>query len=270
MKGVICWLMTLTVTLFVLVLPAVAEDSVCLQCHGGQSGPLGAPVGEWRESIHAANGISCHDCHGGDPVDMVMAMSPERGFLGVPDHEAIPEFCGRCHVGVFESYRDGAHGQALADGGGPQCVTCHGNHAVKKAGLALINEQDCSQCHSYERAALIRLSMVETDTQILKVANDLDRLQRLGFTVETMQGGLFDLRNRFRRIFHGVDVEHVRSETGGIQTELGTLGKEITAIDETLGERKLWGSLAIGLFLLCGVIFLLVRKAYEEEEKTAE
>lgn len=266
MRGMIRCLLVLTTAVFCLALPAAAAETVCLQCHGGQPGHLGAPVGEWRDSIHAANGISCHDCHGGDPADVAMAMSPERGFVGVPDHADIPDFCGRCHVGVNETYRDGAHGKALLTGG-PQCVTCHGSHAVRKAEIDLINEQDCSRCHSYERAALIRLSMVETETMIARVDADTVRLHRLGFDVDGMQGSLFDLRNRFRRLFHEVDVEKVRRETGGLQGELGKIGAEVAAIDETINERKLWGSLAIGLFVLCGVIFLLVRKAYEEEEK---
>ncbi len=40
---------------------------------------------------------------------------------------------------------------------------------------------------------------------------------------------------------------------------------KVAEIDNTLGKRKLWGSVVIGLFILAGVIFLLVRKAYEEE-----
>ena len=91
---------------------------------------------DWQTSVHAANGISCHDCHGGDPTDMAMAKSPDRGFLGAPEYEEVPEFCGRCHVGVFEAYSAGAHGQALAEGGA-QCVICHGNHAIQEAGLEL-------------------------------------------------------------------------------------------------------------------------------------
>jgi len=35
-----------------------------------------------RPVSSAANGISCHDCHGGDPTDYEMAMTPERGFAG--------------------------------------------------------------------------------------------------------------------------------------------------------------------------------------------
>src|SRR5512143_2111969 len=108
--------------------PQVTE-SVCIKCHSGLQGRLGAPPRDWKGSVHAANGISCNNCHGGDPTDMAMAMSPARGFLGKPTEMAIPGFCGRCHVGVKEDYLASAHGRALGKGG-PQCVTCHSNHAV--------------------------------------------------------------------------------------------------------------------------------------------
>lgn len=243
-----------------------AEDTVCIQCHGGQEGRLAAPVVEWQTSIHAANNISCHDCHGGDPTDFAMAMSPERGFIGVPEYTEVPDFCGRCHVGVAAEYKAGAHGLAI-ENGGAQCVVCHGNHAVQRASLSLINEQDCSRCHSYDRAALIKLALSETDTMITAVENDLERLYRLGFAIDEMKGSLFNQRNRFHSIFHEVNVERVRQETAGVQGELGKIVTEIVSIDSILGQRKLWGSVVIGLFVLAGVVLLLVRKAYEEEEK---
>jgi nitrate/TMAO reductase-like tetraheme cytochrome c subunit len=243
-----------------------AEDTVCIQCHGGQEGRLAAPVAEWRTSIHAENGISCHDCHGGDPTDFAMAMSPERGFIGAPEYTAVPDFCGRCHVGVAAEYKAGAHGKAIGNGGA-QCVICHGNHAVQRASLDLINEESCTRCHTYDRAAMIKLSLSETDTMISLVEHDLDRLYRLGFAVDEMKGSLFNQRNRFHSIFHEVDVERVRKETTGVQGELGKIVTEVASIDSTQGQRKLWGSVVIGLFILVGVTFLLVRKAYEEEEK---
>jgi hypothetical protein len=243
---------------------SLADETVCLQCHAAQSGHLSAPVADWKTSVHAANGISCHDCHGGDPTDMAMAMSPERGFLGAPEYTEVPDFCGRCHVGVAKEYKAGAHGKAIEEGGA-QCVICHGNHAIQKASLDLINEESCTRCHSYDRAALIRMSLVETDTMIKKVEKDLNRLYRLGFAVDDMQGTLFNQRNIFHRTFHGVDVELVRKKTGGVQAELGKINDQVVEIDRTLGQRKLWGSVVIGLFVLAGVIFFLVRKAYEEE-----
>jgi len=246
---------------------ALAADTVCIECHGGQPGILGAPVEEWRGSVHAENGISCNDCHGGDPTDYAMAMSPERGFIGAPEYADVPDFCGRCHVGVADSYKAGAHGQAI-EAGGAQCVICHGNHSVQRASLGLINEEKCSMCHEYERAALIKLSLTETDEMILGVEHDLDRLYRLGFAVDEMQGSLFNQRNVFHRIFHGVDVERVRKDTAGVQAELGKINKQVNEMDTTIGKRKLWGSVVIGLFVLAGVVLVLVRKAYEEDEKS--
>lgn len=267
MSRVFLWI-SFTACLLVLALPVsvLADETVCLECHAGLAGHLSAPVSEWQGSVHAENGISCHDCHGGDPTDMAMAMSPERGFIGVPEYAEVPEFCGRCHVGVAEAYNAGAHGQAIEEGGA-QCVVCHGNHSIQQADLTLINEEDCSQCHSYERAALIRMSLVETDKMIKSVEKDLDRLYRLGFAVSDMEGTLFNQRNIFHRTFHGVDVERVRKETGGVQAELNKIKGKIAEIETTIGQRKLWGSVVVGLFILTGVIFLLVRKAYQEEEK---
>jgi hypothetical protein len=257
----------LVLSLFGLFAPAtvLANETVCLQCHGGLSDELGAPVAAWKSSVHAESGISCHDCHGGDPTDMAMAMSLERGFVGAPEYQDVPEFCGRCHVGIADAYSAGAHGQAIGEGGA-QCMTCHGNHAIKRAGLYLINEEDCSRCHSYERAALIRLSLVETDAMFKDLEQEINRLYRLGFAVDEMQGALFEQRNIFHRTFHGVDVDRVRKETGDVQTKLGQVKDNVAAIDTTIGQRKLWGSVVIGLFVLAGVVFLLVRKAYEEEE----
>ena len=242
-----------------------SADSVCVQCHANLPDHLGAPVNDWQGSVHAESGISCHDCHGGDPTDMAMAKHPDHGFAGAPEYTEIPNFCGRCHVGVYDAYDAGAHGQAI-DRGGAQCVTCHGNHAIQRAGLHLINEEDCSRCHSYERAALIRLSLVETDEIIKDVELNIERLFRLGFDIEDMQATVFNQRNVFHSTFHGVDVEKVRKQTSGVQAELAQVKAQIAEIDTSLGQRKLWGSVVIGLFVMAGVIFMLIRKAYEEEE----
>ncbi len=253
---------------FVLLsMPAslLAEDTVCIQCHGGLEGQLAAPVAAWKNSIHADNGISCHDCHGGDPTDFAMAMSPDNGFVGVPEYEEVPDFCGQCHIGIAQEYKDGAHGQAIEEGGA-QCVVCHGNHAVQKASLELINEEACTQCHNYERAALIRLSLVETDAIVNKVAEDLERLFRLGIAVDEMKGQLFQQRNRFHSIFHGVDVAKVRQETSGVQAELGEIRGQIAAIDVSLNKRKMWGGIAVGLLLFGGIVSVLIRKTYHDEE----
>ena len=117
---------------------AEANEIVCIQCHSTLPGALGEPVKMWRGSVHEENGIACNMCHGGDPKDAANAMSKDRGFLGAPKETDIPAFCGRCHIGVLKDYLASPHGRALGKGG-PTCVTCHGNHAVKRASLDIIN-----------------------------------------------------------------------------------------------------------------------------------
>ena len=87
-------------------------------------------------------------------------------------------------------------------------------------------------------------------------------------TFEDLEGALFALRNQFRRVFHSVEVQRVRQETGSVQAELGKMRQKVKEIDTTLGKRKLWGSVVIVVVVLLGVVFLLVRKTYEEEEKS--
>lgn len=250
-------------------MPAYSEplpDTVCIQCHGGQPGRLGAPVKGWAGSVHQRNGISCHDCHGGDPTDLANAMSPERGFIGAPGYEQVPEFCGRCHIGVLADYRESAHGRKLAQGGA-QCVMCHGNHAVQEASLDLINERDCSRCHEYRRAAGIREALAETDAHLAAVGAGFERLKRLGVNVEEGKGKLFDLRNRFHRVFHSVEIDKVRNETGKVQAETALLQEQVDSYDRQSSQRRVWGGLAVVLLVLLGVVLLQVRHTYADEER---
>lgn len=261
------WLWTVLVLLLALPMTAAADRGSCVSCHAPMPGHLGEPIALWEHSIHQLNGISCHGCHGGDPTLMSMdAMSLEAGFLGVPDSLGIPGFCGRCHVGVEENYRASAHGVALG-AGGPDCVTCHGSHAVELATLALINPQDCSRCHDYGRAGELRSAMEQTESMIESVDRDINRLRRIGIAADELQGRLFSLRNDFRRLSHSVDVEKVQQRTQEFQAGLDAVRADIEMIDGNLFRRKLAGA-GITLLLLaaCG-IFALLRQSYQQQEQ---
>ncbi len=252
-----------------LFLPAGAsavhgqEESVCIQCHAGLPGAIGAPVELWRGSIHERHGILCFHCHGGDPTDFGLAHSPERGFVGAPRHEEIPGFCGRCHVGVTEDYFESAHGQAL-EAGGPSCVTCHGSHEVQRATSDLINPHDCSRCHEYGRAEQIKGAIAGTETFISRLEEDVAALHRLGIDTSRLEGSIFSVRNEFRRLFHSVDVERVRAETDRFQAELGTIEGRVQELQAELARRKAWGGAAVVLLILAGVLSLLLYRSYME------
>ncbi len=240
----------------------MADDTVCLQCHAGQPGYLSEPIGLWEMSIHKENGISCHDCHGGDPTDFAMAMSPERGFVGVPTDDEIPGFCGKCHVGIKENYDSSAHGQALGSGG-PNCVTCHSNHKVGKASLALINETSCSRCHEYGRAAEIKDALSKTDNRINSLEVELKELHDKGISTREMEGKLFALRNEYHQLFHNVDVDQVVAQSSVFQQRLDEISALAMSDQGDLGQRKVFGGVLVVLLVLAGILLLMLKKTYE-------
>lgn len=248
---------------------ALSADSVCLQCHSGQEGRLSAPVGEWEKSIHAENGVSCHDCHGGDSSDFDMAMDPERGFLGVPEYADIPAFCGRCHVGVLEDYEGSAHGKALASGG-PQCVVCHDNHQVVKASIDLINPESCSRCHDYERAEKVKQVISETETKLQSLELSVASLHRVGIDMEKLGGELFSTRNEFRRLFHTVNAGKLEEQKSAFDNDLAEIGAQVGDVEEQLYKRKLIGGILVVILVLAGCVALLIRQTYHREEEADE
>lgn len=134
-----------------------------------------------------------------------------RGFLGVPRGIGIPAFCGRCHVGVKNDYLQSAHGMALGKGG-PTCITCHGNHLVVKASLDIISEKTCTQCHSFERARIIKEAMRQTEGFIVALDGKIGGFKQEGVDTDRLEKGLFSVRNRFHTLFHDVNVEKVKQE----------------------------------------------------------
>lgn len=129
------------------------ERNNCLDCHQSiDDEDLAAPALAMAEDVHAEAGITCADCHGGDPTleivdgDYDPAKASSTGFIGAPSYGDIPEMCGRCHsdaaymqrfdpnlpVDQLAQYRTSHHGQLLREGARDvaQCVSCHGSHGM--------------------------------------------------------------------------------------------------------------------------------------------
>jgi len=159
-----------------LALPAAgwADDKVdsCVTCHAALPDRLGAPVEGMKRDVHAEHGLSCADCHGGDPaeMDMAVSMAPERGFRGKPSRAATPDFCGRCHsdaefmrrynpalpTNQRERYWTSVHGKRLRAGDEKVavCTSCHGVHGIRPGRVAdspvykTNIPSTCGHCHS--------------------------------------------------------------------------------------------------------------------------
>ena len=128
--------------------------------------------------VHIAAGISCHDCHGGNPAlataeDIETSMDPAfaaNPFRGAPERADVPAFCGRCHsdpeimrrfrpdprVDQEQEYWTSHHGAALRDGDTKvaTCVDCHGAHGIRAPAdtaspvHATRVAETCGRCHA--------------------------------------------------------------------------------------------------------------------------
>jgi len=75
----------LTAVLLMATTPVAVADS-CIDCHSLLPEPLGTPAEGFERDVHKAAGLSCADCHGGDPkIDGEDAMAPAAGFVGKPE-----------------------------------------------------------------------------------------------------------------------------------------------------------------------------------------
>lgn len=163
--------------------PTVAETAVsnlprdaCVACHLGLDAelePAERSFTHMGDDIHSHRGLSCADCHGGDPSafdDEDAAMWDADFFIGVPEKPDIPAFCGKCHsdptymrhydprakTDQASQYFTSQHGQLLRQGFEKvaACTDCHGVHGI----LEVDNPNSpvypanvpatCSGCHS--------------------------------------------------------------------------------------------------------------------------
>lgn len=148
----------------------VASTSSCVECHKTLATAQAKVVQDWESSIHSQRGVSCTDCHGGDPnaQDKQTAMAASAGFVGKPRTVDIPALCGSCHARVeamrqydlptdqWAKYQQSVHGKKLAQGDTnvATCFTCHDGHATKQvtdpsAQVYPLNVPAlCGSCHS--------------------------------------------------------------------------------------------------------------------------
>ena len=241
------------------------EQNVCIDCHVSdlmKEDYRGIPA-EWRKSWHYKNGVSCQDCHSGDPKDAARSMKPESGFVGKPKPKEVPEFCGKCHIGIKENYLESGHGKALkATGRGPNCVLCHHSHDVQKADINIINEKLCGVCHTYDRAKEMKAALLLTEQEINKIDRDLKTLKSGLISTQDEDKVLFQTQAEYRTLFHTVDVKMVQDRTGEFAKKLAAINAQVQKGFRELKFRQDFSIFILLIFIGLGIcIFLLSRKS---------
>jgi hypothetical protein len=140
-----------------VVLTLYADDS-CIDCHKDnkfrvQNRVLFDYYNNWKNSIHDLSGVTCSDCHGGDPAQPTKEKAHNKSYspLDHRDKESyrkIPYTCGKCHESIFNNFRQSKHYEALLiEGRGPQCATCHGSLNAEVFYTSIV-ARSCKECHN--------------------------------------------------------------------------------------------------------------------------
>lgn len=242
--------------------------NTCIECHTSESmkEDLKRIPDEWRRSWHFQNNVDCQGCHGGDPEDATMSMTHVRGFEGSPGRAEIPDFCGKCHIGILKTYRLSGHGSGLSpEGNTPVCVTCHGSHDIQKASINIINEQLCTQCHSYERAKLMRQALFVVEKKIIDVEKKLAALKKDGVLIESEEKTFFSTQAEFRTLFHAIDVDLVKQRTDEFSDRLNRIDASLGDYFRELAFRENFSAFLFLLFLGLFIAVFLLSLTYDNK-----
>jgi len=164
--------LVLMVLLMLFTVASAQKKSSCIECHVKLSDArLSNPAKLFDNDVHRSRGLSCNDCHGGDPNadTSEAAKDPSKGYLGKPRTLDIPAYCGKCHsdanlmkkfnpslrVDQESEYYTSVHGKLLKTGEQKvaTCISCHTVHGIRAVNDPLssvypLNVADtCAKCH---------------------------------------------------------------------------------------------------------------------------
>jgi hypothetical protein len=153
--------MALALAILMAAGSARAAEPTCLGCHKQQAD-------QFAPSAHAQAGLSCVDCHGGDPKLTDETAHLTDDFARPENKRAIAESCAKCHSDVrrmnpyglptdqLDRYKTSKHGERLFEHNDQHvasCTDCHGVHDILKSRSPQSHTypanipQTCARCH---------------------------------------------------------------------------------------------------------------------------
>ena len=152
--GIVRW--TVPVLAGAALTAAASAQDPCIDCHAAQELDEAAQVHlrQFRDSAHASAGVSCADCHGGNPSTFV-ELRAHKGVLNSAHRDSpthhwnLPRTCGRCHDAEYAALQQSAHYALLERQvhAAPTCTTCHGSLAAQSLGVEGGLQARCNRCH---------------------------------------------------------------------------------------------------------------------------
>jgi hypothetical protein len=223
------------------------ESNSCVECHSDSdlmvtNKKLYDYFLRWGDSIHMQEGVSCHDCHGGNP-GISDKKGAHDGSLGGDEATSavnfrnIPDTCGECHDDIFEGFRKSEHFEQVSseeneEQQAPTCVTCHGAINVAAPDVTTV-EEICQRCHNEDsdnqpenprkaRALLNRLLSIHRYYRYITVRGD---------PVETKSffAGIDEQIRDLTVTWHSFDLETIEKKTEAVLKQLKAKRGEVAA-----------------------------------------
>ncbi len=245
-----CFLSALVTLASFMLLSGTAVADACVDCHKNpsfrtQNKKLYDYYNDWISSTHKKAGVSCADCHGGDPNAELAEAAHNGGFLPAnPNsdvyYKKLPATCGKCHQSAYEEFTQSKHYKALMNElEAPHCATCHGSINSKVYYTSIV-DPTCNSCHNNQRADLPRVSaQAEEILQRLNIAKAYMGWTELYYKEKNWPAGIDEYRAEYQAI---ADAWHrfKLAETDEVSTELLSRLKVVfdDAWEAHLLERK--------------------------------
>ncbi len=118
--------------------PVARQNAMCLSCHQANA------AHDWGASAHAANGVSCADCH-----QLHQSLDPVRQLSTQMD------VCGKCHQAERADMWKPSHHPVLE--GTMTCTSCHSPHGSTAPASLVRNtvNETCTGCHAEFRGPFL-------------------------------------------------------------------------------------------------------------------
>ncbi len=210
-----------------------AGKNQCIQCHEGFGGKLGAPVTEWKRSVHAKAGNECNICHGGNPdeTDKKLAKDKKFDFAGRPDNKTITDFCGRggCHQTALEQFKRGPHYQSVLKTGRPSCTTCHGVHDIQRSSRSIMTDSMCAAqgCHQAGYSRELVKTVYGIDDGLAALDKNVKYLKEKQGETAMLEKRIAATRHLFHQLVHVFSSEDMKTTKRIIDLEIVNLQNDI-------------------------------------------
>ena len=161
----------------------------------------------YETSVHALAGLSCVDCHGGDPEteDEDLAHAGIRERIRDPK---IPATCGqKCHTLQYEALIGSRHHEVTADiRDALNCVDCHGSMEMDVTFVGKVHRK-CMKCH--ERSDDPESIDVRTDAVLsqINVILGYQNLVKAAAPGEAVVAEIDEVFNRLFQQWHAMDLD---------------------------------------------------------------